>query len=53
MLGLSIDGPGKRTAEPVPADMTRKPAFLNALQSAKAWKLALVSDLRQDVVGFH
>lgn len=27
MLGLSIDGPGSRTADPVPDDITRKPAL--------------------------
>lgn len=29
MFGLSIEGPGKRTAEPVPDDMTRNPALLH------------------------
>ena len=28
MFGLSIDGPGNRTADPVPYEMTRNPAFL-------------------------
>ena len=28
ILGLSIEGPGKRTAEPVPEETTLKPAFL-------------------------
>ena len=28
MFGLSIDGPGRRTAEPVPDEITRNPALL-------------------------
>lgn len=28
ILGLSMDGPGKRTADPVPYETTRYPAFL-------------------------
>lgn len=28
MLGLSIEGPGSLTAEPVPEDITRYPALL-------------------------
>lgn len=28
MLGLSIEGPGSRTAEPVPDEVTRWPALL-------------------------
>lgn len=28
MLGLSIEGPGSRTAEPVPYEVTRWPALL-------------------------
>lgn len=28
MLGLSIDGPGNRTADPVPHDVTWNPASL-------------------------
>lgn len=29
MLGLSIEGPGNRTAEPVPDEITRYPALLD------------------------
>jgi hypothetical protein len=39
MLGLSIDGPGSRTADPVPDDMTRKPALLRTF-TEKATKAA-------------
>lgn len=31
MFGLSIDGPGSLTAEPVPEEVTRKPALLETM----------------------
>lgn len=35
MFGLSIDGPGNRTAEPVPYEMTRNPALLLGVRHTK------------------
>lgn len=36
IFGLSIDGPGKRTADPVPDEITRNPPFLQSLTSESA-----------------
>lgn len=53
MLGLSIDGPGSLTAEPVPLDITLNPAFLREQRVSAAAALNARYDARQDIVRFH
>jgi len=42
MFGLSMDGPGRRTADPVPDEITRYPAFDRTLWPSieRFWLLA-------------
>lgn len=52
IFGLSMDGPGRRTADPVPDDITRWPAFLEEKVDHR-WSVEFSWDVRQNVVPFH
>jgi len=53
MFGLSMLGPGNRTAEPVPAEVTRSPACLKSELQHGSKALAPSAHSRENVVRFH